>query len=400
LRNLASGTAGASGGREDRFYSLDLLRGFAALSVVFWHWHHFRVDAPGGPPPVEAQPLYSVFFLFYRHGLLAVDLFFSLSGFVFFWLYARSIASGGTTPRQFWVRRFSRLYPLHLLTLLGVAAGQLLFVARFEHPFVYADNDLPHFLLNLGMASSWGFERGFSFNGPAWSVSVEMVLYGLFFMFCRWFRVRLAVVVALAVAGFAVAQGVYQPLGRGIGGFFMGGAAYFAYRRVEERGGARALVRVLATGTLLLWLGVLIGVSRDFGIELPARMELPLRAVVWLWPRAVLFPLTILTLALLEPSLRPLGKRLAFVGDISFSSYLLHFPLQLALMALALSFSVDPAWFDRPLALIAFFALLIPLSLASHRFFELPAQRFLRRRLARPVPNGAALDGGGQRSAS
>jgi peptidoglycan/LPS O-acetylase OafA/YrhL len=400
LRSLASESASTPGRAEDRFYALDVLRGLAALSVVFWHWHHFRADAPGGPGPVDARPLHGVFFLFYGHGLLAVDLFFSLSGFVFFWLYAGSIASGATSAREFWVRRFSRLYPLHLLTLLGMAAGQLVFVTRFGHPFVYGNNDLRHFLLNLGFASSWGLERGFSFNAPAWSVSVEVFLYALFFALCRWCRVNLGVVIVLAVLGFAFAQGIYQPLGRGIGGFFMGGAAYFAYRRIVAQGRARHVARVLAGGTLLAWGCVLVATNRDFGLELPARLALPVRAVVWLWPRAILFPLTILTLALLEPSVKSVGKKLAFVGDISFSSYLLHYPLQLVVTAFALSFSLDPKWFDTPFVLIGFFALLIALSLVSHRFFELPAQRFLRKRLALRVPARSAHDSGAQKSAS
>src|SRR5207244_9707990 len=43
----------------------------------------------------------------------------------------------------------------------------------------------------------------------------------------------------------------------------------------------------------------------------------------------LLFPLTILTLAVWEARRGRLGRRLAFVGQISYSSYLLHFPLQM-----------------------------------------------------------------------
>lgn len=49
--------------------------------------------------------------------------------------------------------------------------------------FVYPNNDIKHFLLNLFFASSWSFESGHSFNGPIWSVSVEVLLHALFF-FC------------------------------------------------------------------------------------------------------------------------------------------------------------------------------------------------------------------------
>jgi len=76
-----------------RFYSLDLIRGLAALSVVFWHWQHFFYDGvTPGVYNVQNQPFYALFFVLYQRGWLAVDFFFSLSGFIFFWLYVGAIA--------------------------------------------------------------------------------------------------------------------------------------------------------------------------------------------------------------------------------------------------------------------------------------------------------------------
>jgi peptidoglycan/LPS O-acetylase OafA/YrhL len=63
----------------ERFHSLDLLRGVAALSVVFWHWQHFFYSGTGRNYPLERMPLVDVFFLLYAKGWLAVELFFSLS---------------------------------------------------------------------------------------------------------------------------------------------------------------------------------------------------------------------------------------------------------------------------------------------------------------------------------
>ena len=54
---------------------------------------------------------------FLRHGYLAVDLFFVLSGFVMAMSYSRMFASG-FSPRHygaFLIRRLARIYPLYLL---------------------------------------------------------------------------------------------------------------------------------------------------------------------------------------------------------------------------------------------------------------------------------------------
>ncbi|MGE8048834.1 acyltransferase family protein [Pseudomonas monteilii] len=152
---------------------------------MFWHWQHFFYvgDSPSGFDPAR-QPFYTALAPLYQHGGLAVQLFFSISGFVFFWLFAHGVATGRVTVRSFAVDRFSRLYPLHLLTFAAVGALQFVYSSSHTGFFVYPFNDAYHALLNLLLVPAWGFERGWSFNAPIWSVSVEVLLYTLFFVIC------------------------------------------------------------------------------------------------------------------------------------------------------------------------------------------------------------------------
>ena len=56
---------------------------------------------------------------------------------------------------RFLIRRFSRLYALHLATLLLVAALQAGYAAQHDgQTFVYGNNDVPHFLLQLAYAGA------------------------------------------------------------------------------------------------------------------------------------------------------------------------------------------------------------------------------------------------------
>ncbi|MDF7795326.1 hypothetical protein [Pseudomonas syringae] len=114
-----------------------------------------------------------------------------------------------------------------------------------------------------------------------------------------------------------------------------------------------------------------------------------LLAWIGVWASAVLnlyflmgivFPLSVMFIAALSYLKPTLMKRLGIIGDVSYSSYLLHFPLQI-LFAMgfdALGYSREI--FYNVWVLLLFMAVLIPLSFASHRFFEAPAQQWLRRR--------------------
>ena len=94
----------------------------------------------------------------------------------------------------------------------------------------------------------------------------------------------------------------------------------------------------------------------------------------------LVFPFTVLFLALVERAVRTTPRWLGFLGEISYSSYMLHFPLQLCFLFLIIAFGVDRAVFSSPWLLLVFFAVLISISSLSYRRFELPVQRYLRTR--------------------
>lgn len=378
----------------DRFHSLDLIRGIAALSVVFWHWQHFFYNGTvAGPYELQAQPFYSVFFVLYETGWLAVDFFFSLSGFIFFFLYADAIGAQKVKAWPFFVLRFSRLYPLHLATLVLVAVLQQWVFARTGDYFVIPFNDAYHFVLNLFLASSWGLEHGYSFNGPIWSVSVEVLMYVMFFVMCWLFNRRLAATVALVAIGLVLFS-AFPILGRGVFSFFFGGLTLLFYRHLCHRDWVSPALKIAATVTVLLWLGTVLevaspwfwpGVSNALNAVLPEHLHSLVDKIVHAASRfsivALLFPMTILSLALAETRRGHLGRRFGLIGSVSYSSYLLHFPLQLVMFMSVIQWGGSAAFFYQPVSMLLFFAILIPLCLLSYRYFEAPAQKAVRKLL-------------------
>ncbi|WP_073949732.1 acyltransferase family protein [Streptomyces kebangsaanensis] len=105
-------TATGAGARKERLAALDGLRFLAALSVVLFH---FIGQTPGAMESVWGRPYESTFPDLHRYfafGRLGVDLFFLISGFVI------CMSAWGRTPRDFFVSRVTRLYPMYWIAIV------------------------------------------------------------------------------------------------------------------------------------------------------------------------------------------------------------------------------------------------------------------------------------------
>ncbi|HMP34373.1 MAG TPA: acyltransferase [Kiritimatiellia bacterium] len=375
----------------NRLYSLDVLRGVAALLVVFCHWQNFfMMGVTSGEYDVIRMPGFSLIGFLYENAWMAVDFFFCLSGFVFHWLYGLPVSKGRIVFGRFAALRLSRLYPLHLATLMLVALGQWGYLLATGTYFAFHHQDIHHFVLNVLFASSWGFESGYSFNGPIWSVSVEMFLYGIFFFMCRRWGVRTVVMMVFAISGFTWMNVLYAPLGRGITGFFVGGLAYVVYQYILHSRHARRMELTLSI-LLMLMIGLVLAISSMN--ESPSLRAIPglwrLEGVFqWLYyrlPMLVLFPVVILVAALVETRVAGRGRaglswrKGAVLGDVSYAVYLLHFPLQLVMALFLVRMDIDHDMFYAPWFIISFFTLLVFIAWLTYRRFELPTQSFIRK---------------------
>ena len=239
-----------------RLYALDVSRGLASIAVVLWHWEHFSYSGDQEFTR-EYLPLYGILRLFYENGDKGVQYFFILSGFIFYWLYRSPIKDRKTSAWEFGIQRFSRLYPLHFATLIAVAILQFTYISREGVSFVYSFNDTFHFFLNLGFASSWGFETGPSFNAPIWSVSIEVLLYFFFFLtalfFCNGFFFCLTISALSSVLFFIYSHTIFV----GLAMFFLGGLVFHlaVFLTMQKH----KLTTTLAyTATLVAWVSVLV----------------------------------------------------------------------------------------------------------------------------------------------
>ncbi len=352
-------------GPANKLLGLEVLRFLTAFAILVFHYRHFAfvADKPVGLVN-DRLPLYRLLHVFYDCGSYGVWIFWCISGFIFFWKYRDAIADRSISGWKFFALRFSRLYPLHIATLLLVALVQPLYFNLNGYFFVYQDNDLTHFLLQLLMASNWGFHDALSFDGPIWSISVEVLVYFFFFIMLlatRSWLLNLVVIAACLTASGQVAACFAF--------FYAGGLAAMARRAVTP-----SVYRFAAESAG--WLAVIV---------------LPLWA--WQFTKGHLESMDFLLLTFTPILLFCLSRDIAMpaslqkvveaAGNMTYSSYLLHFPIQL--MAV-----VGFATVRAPIPLYdgMFFGLFIGTTLVAsyltYRYFEAPAQNLIRELLLRP----------------
>ena len=351
--------------RTSKLLGLELVRFACAMAVLVWHFQHFAMAGDGAAMQQPHEPLGMLLWPLYHFGLLGVQVFWCISGFIFYWKYGNVIAARLIEPKRFFWLRFSRLYPLHFATLLIVAALQPVYVALAGKPFVYSDNGMVNFLLQLGLADQWGGPPGFSFNGPIWSVSAEVFVYVLFFMLLRDFGKSPRVIVgAIALALMSMWSGIESPILICGGFFFAGGAAAeWIHSARAQRKPREALALALAWITAMAAAAMIIGLDRAS----PA---------IQTWLMAICPPLLFLAARDL-PILERWQATIQAAGNLTYSTYLIHFPLQLtiAIAALAGGFALPV---DRPWFLLAYIGTTIILGRIVFVRFEAPVQRWIR----------------------
>ena len=154
--------------KNPQLRSLTGLRFFLAIWVVIYH----QTLPAGGMLNSMVETFPPVLQAFLRTGYAPVSVFFVLSGFVLAYSYSLETRFSSDSIRKFAVARFARIYP-------GYFCGLLLMI-----PFVLPPSfknltvlDMARAPLSLLMLQSWIPETAISWNGPGWSISVEMLFY-------------------------------------------------------------------------------------------------------------------------------------------------------------------------------------------------------------------------------
>lgn len=354
--------------------SLTSFRGVAALWVVLYHYAAVYFS--------QLNP--SQYSHFVEKGYLAVDLFFMLSGFVLTHVYRRAFSEGiAKHYKQFLLSRIARLYPLHLMVLLLFVAtaltSRLLEYAAtgsYETIPIQGPRSLAAFLANLFMLQ--GLQAGqLSWNYPAWSISVEFAAY-LLFPFLLPTIWRASPTGKIALAGFLI--GILSLFSHYYGGNF------------NEWDGPQTLLRCLPEFTL----GTLLYAAFRSGVYAPILGSDSVSILILLTTLSVLhfggpdlavvllFAALVLSVVLNTGTVANIANRkpLIWLGNISYSLYLLHGFFQFAMAQLLIAFGIqkgaDLSIRTSSLLLIGMVAACLVSATAAYYGVEIVWRRYLK----------------------
>jgi len=324
LTNQAPGMAGtappkalASGNGKQ--LGLDFMRVVLSFGVIVFHYYFFSyiTTTPVRFEP-ERLPFYQQLYFFYNYGgEYRIPAFWCLSGFLYFWKYGAKIADGRAEASDFFMLRLSRLYPLHLLTMFIVMGLQMLYREVNGGNFIFY-NDLKHFVLQLFFASDWGFEDGHSFNGPIWSLSVEVLVYVIFFLTTRFLgkSVYVNLLVLLVCLLLKKIFHFESSIIHCAACFYAGGIAAQAYIKAEKQEYRKTLFSIALVLAVLLPLAT-------WQFEL-------YRARHFSEIFVILYAPVIIFLAVRDFHVHPTIRNvIETFGNMIYSTYLVHFPLML-----------------------------------------------------------------------
>jgi peptidoglycan/LPS O-acetylase OafA/YrhL len=366
------------------------LRGVAVLLVVMFHYA-VALDARFADPWIAAADASAFTRVIVRNGMLGVDLFFLITGFLLVLPWLRRADEGGAAPsvRDFWRRRVERILPAYYVQLLVLF---LVFVPllrglefwRYNPTYMFENLSAHIFLVHYFSPAT---SASVSVNGSLWSLALEAQFYLLLPLLAPVFAraplrtaaAMLACAIAWRWAALAHMDGwvaairgveprwniseatarhlLYTQLPGYLGHFAVGMLAARGWlkghdRPVSGRAGKAWLLSAVLAGATLWALhspgGWIFG--RATWIAALACLAVLFGACVW-----NALPHGRRTLA---------GAPLAFAGRVSYSIYLYHLPLLLLVNAYAPA--LTGSWLVLPLYLAGVFGV----AWLSYRYVE------------------------------
>ncbi len=330
---------------------VQLLRGIASLLVVLMH------------ATVNAKDIWKLNFLggFFSFGGAGVDIFFVLSGFIITYT-SMSLLRNSINFRKFFKRRFVRIFPVYWIIGAVFLAIQIVLPAFYNTPFTKTQGNL--------IRTFFLFPEHEMLNGVSWTLSYELFFYMLFSLsFLIKKKNILTAFYVFYVLSIIFLPFIYPGLYDQLWSrfvfypmnieFFMGIAAALIIPRIS----LKTSVVFLITGALAF---ITAGVFANNGYYLFDN----------LFNRVVIFgiPSFFIVAAIVRWELGnnfSIHNLLLRLGEASYSLYLIHLPLLIAMFKIAARLNITNAYILN-FILFTVICILCIISLIFYKIVEKP----------------------------
>lgn len=360
---------------DRKFYSLQALRGVAALLVLLFHYRFYlRGDDNSGTSLWDAL---------FGWGIIGVNIFFVISGFIMVYT-THHYRSDFSSSKRFLINRAVRILPLYyfgllIAFLLGGAMSTFHYPEKVQNLIsaltftVYRTDVTPHYIDDGGMYNI------------RWTLNYEIyfhLVFGLcllirnrFIALISWGALATCIIPAIAgfqptlnIQGYHVESPLYGLLSNPIIlAFLIGAIAAYLYFGIRQKITSVHLPLFSALLSLVIFLYLAWGIYTH-----------NIRALdTW---SSVIIGLFVLTLTLGDSVLRKFTPAiLIYLGNISFSLYLLHNPVGWAVLK-RFEFS-DASPVRAVLAVILATAASIIAAHFTYQYIEVRFTRWLKKKL-------------------
>lgn len=352
---------------QERFAFIHILRGVAAMLVVWSHLSGFWLLSNGKVSALQDiwyQLIARPFHVFQNGGHLGVVLFFLISGYIITHTSLRE------TARTFAVRRVLRIFPP--LIVATVIAGLLLLVAQATGTNLLGINGGgPWHWISGGFLLDGFFAEGRVID-VTWTLVVEILFYALTLALLVLSRARPVLGTWIMTGAWAALWVISLNIGGALGqntgpalyvGFLILGRVIYLW----QRGFFRPLDGALAASSIVV-LYLVFAETADPGFLLAPGGWVGLEPIVTYAYALIIF------LGFLALAPKRAVQPFAFLGDISYSLYLLHLPVGITVLNL-----LDLVGVPETVNTIVAIAVSVGVSWLSYRFVERPTQSLARR---------------------
>jgi len=352
------------------------LRGWAALMVVFVHFRSFL------HPSIDPDEI--TFFL--AKGYLWVDFFFILSGFVMSYVYDIEHPQRHSIQDTFHylIARIARIYPLHFISLVAtllffITVALINWQLEKESCCVF-DGSLRNaesLVANLFLIHAWGMFDWVTWNLPSWSLSAEFFCYLIFAVLLTLdSENRKLALVALSctavlfyclclATGSDVDENFRLSIVRAASAFTIG-IMLFLGRKVISVISERSLTCIQIVASIALLLALHFGLADVLSIALMALIVL----ITWEDRGYLCNCLT--------------TRHIHTIGLLSFSIYMWHYLIKFIAQKdweYYTGLPLQSSAVGSVLFVACLIGLVLPISVWSYRFLEIPTRRWTSLRL-------------------